>query len=116
MSLLEDGDGGIQRVVPVSRLKQLGGCRQLDVLAGFLSKKQSYWRAEAKDKIIYLNYYSHTLSVGMGESEYLAQRDSSAIGSYKILNKSSTSPSTDQIIRFMKWRIKEDQIIEFSDN
>jgi hypothetical protein len=91
----------------------MGGYRKLEVLAGFLGDKQSYWRAESKNKIIYLHYYSNTISVGLAETEYQAQQDSLVIGSF---NPSVPPPTTKQIIDFMKWQIRGDQIMEFSDN
>ena len=116
MNLLDDGSGGIRRIVSIPKLKKLGGYRELDILTGHLSSKRSYWRAESKDKIIYLNYYANTLSVGIDETDYGAQRDSSIVGGYSLLSdETSNSPTTSEIIDFMKWRIKEDQIIEFLD-
>jgi hypothetical protein len=107
------GESGLQRVIPVNALKRVGGYRTLDILAATTSKKSVEWRAESKDKIIYVKFYGHSLTSSMSETELGALRDSTVIGGYTYLQ--SGMPTTYQIIDFMKWKISEDQIIEFFD-
>ena len=73
------------------------------------------YRAETKDKIIYLKFYGHTLAAGMHETDIGAQCYAIVLGGYTFLDKDTTTPTTQQIIDFMRWKVSEDQIIEFYD-
>jgi len=109
------GESGLQRVVTPSVLKRFGGYRKIYILAGTITKKSCEWRAETKDKIIYVRYFSRTLSVGIDETDIGAQLDSMVIGGYQYGFGDPQIPSTSQIISFMHWKINSDQIIEFFD-
>ena len=109
------GESGLQRVLPLAAFKLAGGYKNLEILAATMSSKMGEWRAETKDKIIYLKFYGHTLAAGMHETDIGAQCDAVVVGGYTFLDKNITTPSTQQIIDFMKWKISEDQILEFSE-
>ena len=113
MDLFEES--GLQRVVPISTLKKFGGYKKLEVLASTISDKGCEWRAETKNKIIYVRYYSHTLAVGIDETDIGALMNPMVIGGYQYGFGEPQMPSTSQIIDFMHWKINSDQIIEFSD-
>ena len=109
------GESGLQRVVPISTFKRFGGYKKLEVLASTISDKGCEWRAEAKNKIIYVRYFSRTLTAGMDETDIGAQLDSMVVGGYQYGFGDPQIPSTSQIISFMHWKISSDQIIEFFD-
>ena len=109
------GESGLRRVVPISTLKKLGGYRRLEFLASTINDKSCEWRAETKKKIIYVRYYSHTLAVGIDETDIGAQTNPMVIGGYQYGFGEPQIPSTSQIISFMHWKINSDQIIEFFD-
>ena len=109
------GASGLQRVVPVSTLKKLGGYRKLDILASTINSQSCEWRAEAKKKIIYVKYHSHTLAAGIDETDIGAQVNPMVIGGYQYGPDDPPVLTTSQIIEFMHWQINSDQIIEFFD-
>ena len=109
------GESGLQRVVPLSLFKSVGGYKTLDVLAATIGKGGAEWRAEAKNKIIYVNFHDHSIASCSHETDIGARCDPIVVGGYAFLDKDTTPPSTQQIINFMRWKIDEDQIIEFYD-
>ena len=111
MDLLHDTE--LRRVIPLKNFKQYG-YKKLDCLTGFMSEKEARWEGHTKKHLIVLKYFGHTLVVGIGESEIEAHNDSMVIGGVSFLSQ-ITVPTTEQIIDFMKWKISEDQILEFSE-
>ena len=109
------GASGLQKTVPASALKRLGGYRRLDILASTINSKSCECRAETKKKIIYVRYYAHTLAVGIDETDIGAQINPMVVGGYQYGFGEPPIPSTSQIIDFMHWQINSDQIIEFFD-
>ena len=111
MDLLHETE--LRRVIPLKNFRQYG-YKKLECLTGFINKKEARWEAHTAKYNIVLKYYSHTLVIGMGESEIEAHNDSIVIGGVSFLSQ-ITVPTTVQIIDFMKWKISEDQILEFSE-
>jgi hypothetical protein len=108
------GLSGLQLVITPKELFEFGGYRHIDVLAGFLDDKSAYWRAESDEYILYLNYYTYTLTASMAETDNEAKQDGKVIGAFKKW-EGLLRPTTKEVIDLMKWKIKDDQIIEFSN-
>ena len=126
------GEDGIQRVIPLNSFSAYA-YKELECVTGFLGKKEAHWEAHSTKYVYIVKYFGHTISIGKGESEYEAKNDSAVVGGFKyggyedsIINKffnrpvdSTTKqiiPSTFQIISFLKWKVPEDQILEFHEN
>ena len=108
------GLSGLQLVITPKELFEFGGYRAVDVLTGFLGDKSAYWRAESGEYILYLNYYSYTLTASMAETDNEAKQDGKVVGAFKNWD-GLLRPTTEEVIYLMKWKVKENQIIEFSN-
>jgi len=106
------GLSGLQLVITPKELFEFGGYRHIDILAGFLGDKSAHWRAESGEYILYLNYYNYTLTASMADTDDGAKQDGKVVGAFKSWG-STLRPTTEEVIYLMKWKIKEDQIIEF---
>jgi hypothetical protein len=104
----------LKRVLPLKAFRRYGH-KKLECLTGFISEKEARWEAHTNKHLIVLKYFSHTIVAGIGESEIEAHNDSMVIGGVSFLSQ-ITVPTTVQIIEFMKWKISEDQILEFSEH
>ena len=103
------GNDGLQPTVPKKVLRQYGN-RELECITGFLNKtSRAEWIAHTKKDIIFVKFKQFTLYVGKGESEYDAH-NVKAVGGYIGLG----TPTTKEIISFFSWRVKGEQILEFS--
>tara|TARA_B100000959_G_scaffold284469_1_gene356193 strand:+ start:2924 stop:3265 length:342 start_codon:yes stop_codon:yes gene_type:complete len=108
------GQSELQKTVSIAAIKRLGGYRTLEILAATISKSKAVWRAETKRDIIYLNYFNNSLLACRGETDIEAQLNLTQIGGADYLSRLSV-PTTSEIIDFMKWKVREDQIIEFNN-
>ncbi len=130
------GESGITRVIPLNEFRRYA-FKKIDCITGFIGKKEAHWEAHSTKHIYIVKYFSHTIAIGKGETEIEANNDAAIIGGYKynsynvdtvwptkLLSFFSRAPepatqimpSTSQIIDFLKWKVPEDQILEFSEN
>jgi len=103
------GKDGIQPTVPKKVLRQYGN-RELECITGFLNKtSRAEWIAHTKKDIILVKFKQFTLYVGKGETEHDAS-NVDVVGTYVGLG----TPTTEEVISFFSWRVKGEQILEFS--
>ena len=105
------GEIGLQPTAPKSLIKKYGN-RELLCITGFLRNASGMWVAHTKKQIIIIKFRSFTLYAGKGESEHEAEYGPSfrVLGGYRGFG----TPSTADIIDFFNFKVKEDQILEFS--
>lgn len=108
------GKGGLEQVASKAAIKVYGH-RKLECLTGFLdeSHARSKWCAVTAKHIIIIRFKSYMLYAGKGESEYEALYDDKnvmIVGGWKGFGK----PTTTEIIDFFKFKVKEEQILEFN--
>lgn len=105
------GDGGLSASVSARTLKKYGS-RELQVLAADLKENRARWRAESGKYIILIKFSAFRLYASKGESEYEAMYSNTpeAVATFSGLGK----PSTQEVIDLFRFRVSEEQIVEFS--
>ena len=112
MKLLSGGKG-LTATVPKMTIREYGS-RRVEQITGFLSKEtSSKWVVLTKKHIILIKARSFKLMAGKGESEWEAEHGDNVryLGEYGGLQQ----PTTQDIIEFFNFKVKEEQILEFSD-
>jgi len=107
------GEGGsLLATVPPKTLKKYGR-RKLEIITGFLDTGgvKAKWIAHSDKHVILIKYKNFTLYVSKGESEYEATYSNKAksVATFSGLG----NPSTQEIIDFFRFSVKEEQIMEF---
>jgi hypothetical protein len=102
---------GLQPTVPRKLLKEYGN-RKISCITGFIRSNSGRWIAHSEKQIIIISFRDFTLFAGKGESEYEASHGPNCktlggIGGFG-------TPNTADIIDFFNFKVKEDQILEFS--
>jgi len=105
------GKIGLQPTVPKQLIRRYGN-REILCITGFLRNASGIWIAHTKKQIIIIKFIGLTLYAGKGESEHEAEYGPSfkALGGYRGFG----TPNTSNIIHFFNFKVKQDQILEFS--
>ena len=104
--------GGLLATVPSKTLKKYGR-RKLEIITGFLDTRgvKARWVAHSVEHIILIKYSDFGLYVSRGESEYEAMYSNKAESVATFSGPGS--PSTQEVIDFFRFSVKEEQILEF---
>jgi len=104
--------GGLLATVPSKTLKKYGR-RKLEIITGFFNAREvkARWIAHSDKHVILIKYSDFGLRVSKGESEYEATYSNKAESVATFSGPGS--PSTQEIIDFFRFNVKEEQILEF---